>query len=320
MAVVIRKMKVEDVGDVRKIDSIAWEDLIRKIYPDIPRVTPRTEEGVLSYLHSNPDGAVVAVDDHAGVIGSSFSHIWGRTGWVGPLTVLPSYQGIGVGKELLKHSLRYLEDRGCCDIGLETMPDQSSNIGLYLKLGLRPEGLVIVMGKNLEDYEASKSPDEVAFERLSKRPVAERHMLGSVKSISGSLHPGLDYSPEVVLTRKSSFGDTLFAKTRGEYCGFCTVHTVMRREEMQGAAVRCMGILRGHGDAVLDPMLASAEAVAAEASSPEILVPIPASRRLALDAALSRGYRVVQTLERMMWMGSSGLTTGTADNLSSWSG
>jgi len=320
MGVVIRKMMVEDIEDIKRIDSISWEELIRRMYPEIPRITPRTESGILSYLHSDPDGAVAAVDEHAGVIGSSFSHIWGRTGWVGPLTVLPSYQGIGVGKELLKHSLRHLEDRGCSDIGLETMPEQAANIGLYLKVGLRPEGLVVVMGKSLEGHKSSPSPAKLSFERLSEHGSTERHMLASVKEISRSLSAGLDYTAEVELTKKFSFGDTLFAKMDGKYCGFCTVHTVMRREEMRGSAVRCIGIRPGLGDAVLEAMLASAEDLAAEANTPEILVPIPANRRHALDASLSRGYRVVQTLERMMWMGSSGITTGTGDNLCSWSG
>ena len=320
MAVVVRRMKVEDLEDVRRIDTIAWEDLIRRMYPDIPKITPRTEESVLSYLHSDPEGAVVAVDDHAGIIGSSFSHVWGRTGWVGPLTVLPSYQGIGVGRELLKFSLRHLEDRGCSDIGLETMPEQTANIGMYLRLGLRPEGLVIVMGKSLERHSPSGSSSTVSLELLSKREAVRHHMLASIKAVSDSLNPGLDYTAEVELTLKSSFGDTILAKVEREYCGFCTVHTVMRREEMRGSAVRCLGIAPGKGDVVLEPLLASTEDLAAEAGAPEILVPVPGNRRRAIDAALSRGYRVVQTLERMMWMGGSGLTSGTGDNLCSWSG
>ncbi|UCE80472.1 MAG: GNAT family N-acetyltransferase [Methanobacteriota archaeon] len=319
-SVIVRKMKVEDIDNVRNIDSVAWQELTRKLYPDLPKITPRTEMGILAYLHANPDGAVVAVDEHAGVIGSSFSHVWGKTGWVGPLTVLPSYQGIGVGKELLKHSLRHLEDRGCSDIGLETMPEQSENMGMYLKLGLRPEGLVIIMGKSLENHRPSEPPEAVSFERLSERPSAERHLLASVRHVSDALSPGLDYTSEVELTRKSSLGDTIFARHGREYCGFCTVHTVMRREGMCGAAVRCIGILPGRGNVVLDPMLASAEDLAAQAELPELMVPIPGNRRRAIDAALSRGYRVVQTLERMMWMGSSGITSGTGDNLSSWSG
>ena len=320
MTVVVRRMKVGDIEDVRRIDSIAWEDLIRKMYPDIPKITPRTEDNVLSYLHSNPEGAAVAVDDHAGIIGSSFSHVWGRTGWVGPLTVLPSYQGIGVGRELLKYSFRHLEDRDCSDIGLETMPEQTANIGMYLKIGLRPEGMVIVMGKSLEGHRPSEAPDAVSFERLSRREAVRHHMLASIKEVSNSLNPGLDYTVEVELTHKSSFGDTILAKAEGKYCGFCTVHTVARREEMRGSAVRCLGIPPGKSDMVLEPLLASAEDLAAEAETPEILVPIPGNRRRAIDAALSRGYRVVQTLERMMWMGGSGLTSGTGDNLCSWSG
>lgn len=319
MAVVVRQMRVDDLEDVRRVDLLAWDDLVKRIYPDIAKTTPRTESNILSYLHTDPDGAMIGVDERAGIIGSSFSHIWGKTGWVGPLSVLPSCQGMGVGKALLKSSLRYLEDRGCADVGLETMPEQSSNIGLYLRVGLRAEGLVVVLGKSLEKHRPSPSSAAVSIERLT-RTRSRAQMLPRVKEISHSLHPGLDYTVEVEVTEKFSFGDTMFAKYDSKVCGFCTVHTALRREEMAGAAVRCIGIRPGYGEIVLEPLISSAEDMAAEAGAPEILVAVPATRRRALDSLLSRGYSVTQTLERMMWMGSSGLTSGTGDNLCSWSG
>ena len=319
MAVVVRQMRVDDLEDVRRVDLLAWEDLVKRLYPAISRTTPRTDANILSYLHTDADGAVVAVDERAGIVGSCFSHIWGKTGWVGPLSVIPSYQHMGVGKALLKSSLRYLEDRGCADVGLETMPEESSNIGLYLRVGLRPEGLVVVLGRSLEGHKPSPPSAAVSVERFSKARSRDQ-LLARVKEISSSLHPGLDYSVEVGVTEKFSFGDTLFAKYDSKVCGFCTLHTVLRRDEMAGAAVRCIGIRPGYGDVVLEPLLSSAEDIAAEAGCPEILVAVPATRRRALDALLSMGYSVTQTLERMMWMGSSGLTSGTGDNLCSWSG
>lgn len=319
MAVAVRLMKVDDLEDVRRVDLLAWDDLVKRIYPTLPKTTPRTDANILSYLHTDPDGGVVAVDERAGIVGTSFAHIWGKTGWVGPLSVLPSYQNMGVGKALLKSSLRYLEDRACADIGLETMPEQASNIGLYLRVGLRPEGLIVVLGRSLEKHRPSPPSAAVSTERLTGARSKEQ-LLARVKEISNSLHPGLDYSVEANATNKFSFGDTVFAKYDSKFCGFCTVHTVLRREEMAGAAVRCMGIRPGYGEVVLEPLLASAEDIAAEAGCPEILVAVPATRRRALDALLSMGYSVTQTLERMMWMGSSGLTSCTGDNLCSWSG
>ncbi|MGQ9588313.1 MAG: GNAT family N-acetyltransferase, partial [Thermoplasmata archaeon] len=168
MAVVIRRMKVEDLVDVKGVDLLAWSDLMEKSYGVKTRLSPRTDENILSYLHSDPDGAFVAVDELAGVIGSCFSHVWGTTGWVGPLSILPSYQSRGLGKELLRSSLRYLEDQGCVDIGLETMPENATNLGMYLKLGLRPEGLVLVLGKRLEQREVPEEPmGDITVERYS---------------------------------------------------------------------------------------------------------------------------------------------------------
>ncbi len=319
MAVVVRQMRVDDMENVRRVDALAWEDLVKRIYPDMSKVTPRTESNVLSYLHMDPEGAMVAVEERAGIVGTSFSHIWGKTGWVGPISVLPSYQDMGVGKALLKSSLRYLEDRNCADIGLETMPELSSNIGLYLKVGLRPEGLVVVLGKSLEKHRPSPSSASVSIERFSEARSRD-YMLARMKEISNSLHPGLDYSVEAGVTERYSLGDTLFAKYDSKVCGFCTVHTALRREGMAGAATRCVGVRPGYGEIVLERLLSAAEDLAAEEECPEVLMAVPAMRRRAVDLALSRKYVVTQTLERMMWMGSSGLTSGTGDNLCSWSG
>ncbi len=319
MKVVIRKMRVEDIEDVKRVDAVAWDELVKRVYPEVPRMTSRTDEGILSYLHSDPDGAMVAVDERAGVVGSCFSHVWGKTGWVGPLSVLTSYQGMGVGKELLKSSLKYLDEKGCSDIGLETYPDIPVSIGMYLKAGLRPEGLVVVFGKDLASHEPAAPPATVSIEKLSTTS-SEQRLLAGIKVVSNTLNPGLDYSGEVILTKKFSFGDTLVARLEGKVCGFCTVHTVMRRVDMVGSAVRCLCVTPGHGEAVLEELVSASEDLAAESGAPEMLIPVHGTRRRAIDMLMSRGYVVTQTLERMMWMGGSGLTSSTGENLCSWSG
>jgi hypothetical protein len=76
----------------------------------------------------------------------------------------------------------------------------------------------------------------------------------------------------------------------------------------------------GRGEAVLEELVSASEDLVAESGAPEMLIPVPGTRRRALDLLMSRGYVVTQTLERMMWMGSSGLMTSTGENLCSWSG
>jgi len=319
MSVVIRKMRVEDLSEVKHVDGLAWDDLRKRFYPDIVKIAPRTDQNLLSYMRSDPEGAFVAVDDFAGIIGSSFSHTYGRTGWAGPVSVLPSYQGRGAGKEMLRMCLRYLESCGCTDIGLETMPESQLNIGLYLRVGLRPAGLVLIMGKRL--YEA-EPPDEVfgevVVERLSEC-AAKGATLAEVRRISNALHPGLDYTPEVTQTEEFSLGDTLIATSRGKVAGFCILHTAPKREEMPGAVIRVLAVDPSFRDEIVVPLVAVAELAAIDARSVEISLPVPSVSRRALDIAFSRGYSVVQSFERMMWLGSPGLGDRTF-NLCTWTG
>ena len=319
MPVTIRTMKVEDIGDVKRADLLAWSALIESKYPEIKKFSPRTDQNIISYLHSDPEGAFVAIDDFAGIIGYSFSHIWGRTGWVGPLAVLPTRQGMGVGKELLRSSLRHLEDRGCTDIGLETMPENQINLGLYLGMGLRPEGLVVLFGKQiLKDGLREVTCDGLLIERLSESNV-RNHLMSQIKRLSSTIHPGLDYTPEVKVTEEYSFGETLVALSKGIAVGLCVVHTVSKREDMPGSMVRVLAVTPGADNIIVEALIHAAELVTAEDRSIELSVPVPGRNRKAMDVLLSREYTVVQTFERMMWQGNSGLASG-GNNLCSWSG
>lgn len=319
MTVTIRKMRVEDLADVKSVDLVCWNDMIERSYGIKERLSPRTDENILSYLHSDGDGAFVACDSIAGIIGSCFSHVWGRTGWVGPLSVLPSYQARGIGKELLKRSLMYLEDSGCVDIGLETMAENPTTLGLYLKVGLRPEGLVLLLGKRLERSPAEQELSRgVAVEPFSRSAVRD-HLLSRMRTISGALRDGLDYTREIELTEKFALGETLVATSKGKVLGFCIVHTRPRRENMRAASVRVLALDPYAGLEPLEALLSSSERMAADAGADEISLPVPSVCRRALDIAFSRGYYVVQSFERMMWLGSSGMGERVM-NLCSWSG
>ena len=319
MAVVFRKMKVDDMVDVKGVDLMAWSELMERCYGLKTKLHPRTDQNILSYLHSDPDGAFVAFEEYAGVIGVVFSHVWGATGWVGPLSILPSYQARGMGKELLKRGLRFLEDEGCVDIGLETMPENAINMGMYLKVGLRPETLILVLGKRLEKEGLQEEPvGGVAVELYSESRVQE-HLSKEIRRISGALRLGLDYTKEVDLSKEFGFGDTIVASAKEKVVGFCTVHTQARRENMPGAVMRVVAVDPSAKSEVLEPLMATAELLAADSGCEEISIAIPGQCRRALDATFSRGYSVVQSFQRLMWIGSSGITERTT-NLCTWSG
>jgi ribosomal protein S18 acetylase RimI-like enzyme len=319
VAVALRKMKVGDLVDVKGVDLMAWTDLYERSCGPRARLSPRTDENLLSYLHSDPDGAFVASDDFAGVIGLVFSHVWGATGWTGPLSVLPSYQARGLGKDLLKSSLSYLEELGCVDIGLETLPESAVNLGLYLKVGLRPESLVLVLAKSLEMEGLQEEPiGGVAIERFSESSIQQKFK-SELRRISGSLRLGLDYTKEIELAQEFSLGDTVVATSRGKAAGFCVVHTKSKRVGMPEASIRVLAIDPSAKDDIIEPLLVSAELLAADDGAEEISVAIPSQCRRAVDIVMSRGYAVTHSYERMMWIGSSGVNERTY-NLCSWTG
>ncbi len=319
MSVTIRKMKVGDIVDVKGVDLMTWSDLYERCYAPRVKLSPRTDTNILSYLHSDPEGAFVASDDYAGVVGLGFSHVWGATGWIGPLSILPAYQAKGLGKDLLKHSLNYLEDMGCMDIGLETMPESPVNLGLYLKVGLRPESLVLMLTKSLEKEGLQEEPvGGVTVERFSESSIQDKFK-SEMRRISGALRLGLDYTKEVEIAQEFSIGDTVVATSRGRTVGFCVVQTHPRRVSSSSASIRVLAIDPNAKEDVIEPLLVSAELMGAEDRCDEISIGIPSQCRRALDIAFSRGYSVRQSFERLMWIGSSGLNERTF-NLCSWTG
>ena len=242
MTIDIRNMTGDDLPDVKRVDQLCWNDLIERSHGFRTKLSQRTDENVLSYFDANPEGAFVASDGNAGLVGTCFSHIWGRTGWVGPLSILPSYQAQGIGKELLKCSITHLEDSGCTDIGLETMPENTTNLGMYLKNGFKPEGLILVLGKKLDLRELDEEPSgEVSIERYSESSIKE-HLRTQVRRISNALRKGLDYSGELVLTERFGLGETLLATSEGKVVGFSVVHTLPRRLSSPQASIRVLGV------------------------------------------------------------------------------
>lgn len=70
-------------------------------------------------------------------VGFIFSRIWGKVGWFGTFSVLPEFQGQGIGQRLVAARINYLHESGFRVIGLETIPENPYNLGLYHKMGFQ---------------------------------------------------------------------------------------------------------------------------------------------------------------------------------------
>jgi len=98
-------------------------------------------------LAEEPDLFVLAVQD-AQVIGSVMAGYDGHRGWIYYLAVLPQYQSLGLGRQLLQHAEEGLHALGCPKVQLMIRQDNSVVQAFYRTLGYEPAE-VQVLGKRL---------------------------------------------------------------------------------------------------------------------------------------------------------------------------
>ena len=95
----------------------------------------QTESDWLRFINLEPTGCFVAELDRYAV-GTTTTCIFGRVGWIAMVLVDVNARGKGVGTELLKHSLSYLEQRKVKTVRLDATPVGQR---IYEKIGFEPE-------------------------------------------------------------------------------------------------------------------------------------------------------------------------------------
>jgi carbamate kinase len=129
----IRPMLPDDADAVRAADLRAFGPYFQ--LKRIEHMPMRTHRNVAGCLALYPAGCFVAEED--GIAGYVFSRVWGAIGWIGVFGVTADRPGQGIGGQLLAAAIESLRGSGCTTIGLETMPDSPSNVGLYAGRGFR---------------------------------------------------------------------------------------------------------------------------------------------------------------------------------------
>jgi ribosomal protein S18 acetylase RimI-like enzyme len=206
-------MTADRFATMDKIDVEAWSNWATKKFG---RAIQFPSKALVygTYLDGDPEGGFIALDDRGKPIGYIFTRTFGKVGFFGPFGVVPGYQGIAVGKALVRATIDYMERTGCTTIGLETMPETAYNLGLYTKLGFRLFSLTLRLQKSLKSG-AKNLPSNV---KAVSEPTDE--LLAQIQRISGTLEDGLDFSKEVALLRKYPIGTCLAYEKDSQICGF----------------------------------------------------------------------------------------------------
>ncbi len=94
------------------------------------------------------DGLFFVALHDGSVIGTILAGYDGHRGWLYSLAVHPSFRTQGVGKALVHHAERMLEQRGCMKINLQILQDNAGVAAFYEALGYVVEPR-LSMGKKL---------------------------------------------------------------------------------------------------------------------------------------------------------------------------
>lgn len=238
----LRPMTHEDIETVRDVGQVAWSDLAMHDIGRKFRYPKRSEKIIDAYIAKDPEGCIVAERDGK-IIGSAFSHTWGKVGWIGPLEVLPSHQGSGVGKALLRGCEMYLERSGCQVIGLETMAHLPKQLHFYMSSGYTPKNLTMIMEKVLRREAEPEGVEEARSQDMDS-------IVKGIAKLSARVNPLLDYSLEAKVIVEKRLGNVFLSREGDQLVGAALLHTYQRGEEAPYSSIKAV---------VVDPQVPNGE-------------------------------------------------------------
>jgi ribosomal protein S18 acetylase RimI-like enzyme len=294
----IRKMMEEDLDSVREIDAIAFRPWWQKASGNHAQLPVRTRNNVRALLLKDPEGCFIA-EEGSQIVGFIFSRTWGHVGWFGTFAVLPQYQGRGIGKELIAASLKYLRQDPHRVIGLETMPESSYNLGLYLKLGFLIRFPTLLMAKELR----LSSDESVHLPRWSHAEIKHKNQWSKhVHEATEKILPGYDYSKEILQTNLHGLGETLILTNQSIAIGVSVIWLTSIRENMgdDHAAIQILAIHPEYtNENTFFTLVRESEALGLSFGKQKLTVPVNASHPWAIKQLLQAGFRVERVAIRM---------------------
>jgi GNAT superfamily N-acetyltransferase len=301
------------VGQVEQAQRLAkevWQGVFQKetgIKLDYPL---KPEKVIRTYMTMDPGGSLAAWSGER-MVGAIYAHAWGKSGWVGPMEVDPSWQGRGVGTSLLHTAEGYLRKEGCETIGLEAMSERHRSASFYESRGYRPVGDAPFFDKRL-DGPQSIAPSVSQIDRKDapswSRPISD---------LCRSISPGLDLSREV--QGAMAIGKVLVdVSGSGSLNGLAVLHTEGSRD-LGGHQLRLMLVDPSSRDRneVGKALLSSCEALSQLAGAGRLFFTTTIDKSL-IDLLVLRKYRILGTNIRLVK--GAGEIRWWDGNIISWTG
>ncbi len=228
---------------------------------------PEAGTGVLSTMFSNPGFYCVVAEHNGRVVGSNCLDERSIIRGIGPITIDPNAQNLGVGRKLMQAAMDRANDQGAAGIRLVQAAFHNRSLSLYTSLGFDiREPLSCVQGKTLER----------SIPGCAVRP-AKPGDLDACNALSRRIH-GFDRSVDLAQTIEQ--GTARVVERGGHVTGY-TTHLAF------------FGHSTAETNVDLQALIVSAESFA----GPGILV--PSRNTTLLRWCLTNGLRVVQPMTLM---------------------
>jgi hypothetical protein len=133
----IRKYKVADHNEIA--------DLLSRVFPEDP---PHNESSKVIAAKLAIDDLIFVAVDQGIIIGTIMAGYDGHRGWLYSVAVDPKNRRLGIGRSLVEHAIKALNNLGCIKINLQVRSSNSKVIAFYQALGFETEER-ISMGKLL---------------------------------------------------------------------------------------------------------------------------------------------------------------------------
>ena len=238
MNTIIRKMLKSDLQQVNGMISRAFtQGRIDDGYAHT-EVPMCRADFIEMYFSQRPDGCFV-LEELGQIRGAAFCHVWGNTGWIGPLAVAPEKHHLGLGKDLALHAVNYLRSIGCKTIGVETNPRSSRNLGFYGKIGFVPSALSIDMVRPVPSTPVPQDKSvhkKIYYSRLSAADKKEFKL--RVWNLVNMVSLDVDYTNLINITDEHHFGETILFMRKGAPIGVVVLQTKPSLVEEQNSFLR----------------------------------------------------------------------------------
>ena len=196
-------------------------------------------------------------------------------------------QRTGLGQQVVRDGIAWLQERGARVIGLETMPRTIENIGFYSRLGFIPGHLTVTLQRE------RPRAVPIASTRLGAlEPTLQAETVIACATLSAALGAGADFTSEIRNTLELGLGDvTLLRSAAAAPAAFALWHTAPLAHGRAREDLRILKLVAADTAGALQ-LIAAVEREAAAQALPRVAIRCQTAHEALYAALIDDGYRV----------------------------